>query len=177
MTHGEIQTVASTDARLIDIDRLQYETNEGPCVDAILQHESFVTGDLAAETRWPRFAPGAVRHGIRSMMSYRLFVTETTLGALNLYASQPDMFTASAMNDGRLFASHAAVALIGAQHEAQLEAAIESRDVIGMAKGILMHQHDVDPVAAFRMLTEASQASNMKVRDIATWLVEHRREL
>jgi len=177
VTRGVIHTVAPTDDLVTEIDRLQYETNEGPCVDAIDQHDTFVTGDLAAEKRWPRFAPEAVGRGIRSMLSYRLFVTETTMGALNLYSSQPDAFDPSAMDEGQLFASHAAVALIGAQHEAQLEAAIESRDLIGMAKGILMHQHDVDPATAFRLLTEASQASNMKLRDIAAWLVAHRREI
>jgi hypothetical protein len=111
------------------------------------------------------------------MLSYRLFVTETTMGALNLYLSKLDAFTTPAMNDGRLFASHAAIALTGVQHEAQLEAAIESRDLIGMAKGVLTHQHDVDAAAAFRLLTEASQAANMKLRDIAAWLVAHPREI
>ena len=111
------------------------------------------------------------------MLSYRLFVTDTTLGALNLYSSRRDAFDAVAENDGRLFASHAAVALVGAQHEEQLHAAVESRDVIGMAKGILIQRHDLDPSDAFRMLVEASQAANMKVRDIAIWLVANRRAI
>jgi hypothetical protein len=40
-----------------------------------------------------------------------------------------------------------------------------------------MHEHDLDPAVAFCMLIEASQASNMKLRDIAAWLVIHRREV
>jgi GAF domain len=102
-----ICTVGPTDDLVTEIDRLQYQLNEGPCVDAIAQHETFTTGDLAAEKRWPRFAPAAVRHGIRSMLSNRLFVTETTMGALNLYSSQRNAFNETAMNDGQLFASHA----------------------------------------------------------------------
>ena len=177
VTEGEIRTVAPTDALVGEVDRLQYETKEGPSVDAIALHETFKTGDLAMEERWPSFAPEAVRRGIRSMLAYRLFVTETTMGSLNLYSSRRNAFDEAAMNEGKLFASHAAIALVGAQTEAQLEAAIESRDLIGMAKGLLMQRHDLDPTAAFRMLTEASQASNMKVRDIAAWLVAHRREI
>lgn len=76
-----------------------------------------------------------------------------------------------------MFASHAAIALAGAQTEAQLHLAIESRDVIGMATGILMERHDLDAVQAFRTLIESSQASNIKLHDVAAWLVEHRRDL
>lgn len=111
------------------------------------------------------------------MLSYRLFVTRTTLGSLNLYARARDAFGDLTDDDGRLFATHAAIALTGAQTEAQLHVAIESRDVIGMAKGILMQRHDVDAVQAFRLLVESSQHANLKLHQAAAWLIEHRREL
>jgi hypothetical protein len=40
-----------------------------------------------------------------------------------------------------------------------------------------MERHDVDSVAAFRMLAEASQDTNMKVHQVASWLVASRRDL
>ncbi|WP_307793458.1 ANTAR domain-containing protein [Amycolatopsis sp. MtRt-6] len=55
-------------------------------------------------------------------------------------------------DDSRIFVTHAAIALAGAQTEAQLHVAIEHHDVIGMAKGILMNRHDIDAMQAFRML-------------------------
>ncbi|WP_307793247.1 GAF and ANTAR domain-containing protein [Amycolatopsis sp. MtRt-6] len=172
-----IRTVAPTDDTVRAIDEVQYRTRQGPCLDAIAEHQVFSTGDLAAEDRWPEFACAAVRFGVRSMLSYRLFVTDTTLGALNLYSRARDAFGKQTQDDGRLFATHAAIALVGAQTEAQLSAAIESRDVIGIAKGILMQRHDVDAVAAFRMLVESSQNANLKLHQVAAWLVEHRRDL
>jgi hypothetical protein len=69
VTQDGHRTMAPTSDVVVEVDRLQYETNEGPCVDAIAQHETFRTGDLGAEGRWPRFTPGAVRHGVRSMLS------------------------------------------------------------------------------------------------------------
>jgi GAF domain-containing protein len=111
------------------------------------------------------------------MLSFRLFVTNTSLGALNLYSAQPHAFGTNAQTEGQLFASQAAVALLSAQHEAQLFGALESRDLIGMAKGILMQRHGIDADGAFRMLVEASQTSNIKLRHIAAWLVEHRDEI
>ncbi|WP_410586272.1 GAF and ANTAR domain-containing protein [Amycolatopsis sp. lyj-23] len=174
---GRIRTVAPTADLVVEIDRIQYRTREGPCVDAIAEHEIFRVDDLTTEPRWPQFAPVAARTGVRSMLSYRLFLTDSTLGALNLYSGHPDAFSDRTEQDGRMFATHAAIALSAAQQEAHLRAAVEHRDTIGMAKGILMQRHDVDPVGAFRMLVDASQQGNIKLHQVATWLVEHRREL
>ncbi|WP_410575154.1 GAF and ANTAR domain-containing protein [Amycolatopsis sp. cmx-4-61] len=174
---GRIRTVAPTTDQVTEIDRIQYRTREGPCVDAIAEHEIFLVDDLTAEPRWPQFAPAAADTGVRSMLSYRLFLTDSTLGALNLYSGHSDAFSDRTAEDGRMFATHAAIALSAAQQEAHLRAAVEHRDTIGMAKGILMQHHDVDPVRAFRILVEASQQNNMKLHQVAAWLVEHRQDL
>ncbi|MFD0203336.1 MULTISPECIES: GAF and ANTAR domain-containing protein [Saccharothrix] len=157
----KVRTVAPTGDVVATIDEVQFRTGQGPCLDAIAEHRVFRTGDLIAEDRWPAFTPEAAATGLRSMLSYRLFVSDTTLGALNLYSRARDAFGDQADDDGRLFAAHAAIALAGAQTEAQLHLAIESRDVIGMAKGILMHRHDIDAVQAFRMLVESSQRTHV----------------
>ncbi|GGN29833.1 transcriptional regulator [Lentzea pudingi] len=172
-----IRTVAPTSEIVVTIDEVQYRTGEGPCMDAIADHQAYRTGDLSTETRWPGFTPEAIATGVRSMLSYRLFVTDTTLGSLNLYSRRVNAFSEQTDDDGRLFAAHAAIALVGAQTEASLRIAIEHRDVIGMAKGILMQRHDVDAVQAFRMLVESSQSTNVKLYEVADWLVTHRREL
>ncbi|WP_285741218.1 GAF and ANTAR domain-containing protein [Lentzea sp. NBRC 105346] len=173
---GKVRTVAPTCDIVETIDQLQYDMREGPCVDAIAEHQTYRSGDIGKETRWPVFGPAAAGHGIHSMLSYRLFVTDTTLGALNLYSSRFDAFEPRTEPDGRLFADHAAIALIGAQRHAQMTIAVEHRDTIATAKGILMERHDVDAARAFRMLVEASQKANMKLHQVAAWLAENRRE-
>ncbi|HEX3326032.1 MAG TPA: ANTAR domain-containing protein [Actinomycetota bacterium] len=45
--------------------------------------------------------------------------------------------------------------------------AVESRDLIGQAKGILMEREGCSADAAFRKLVEASQNRNVKVVDVA----------
>jgi AmiR/NasT family two-component response regulator len=50
---------------------------------------------------------------------------------------------------------------------AQLEQAIESRDVIGQAKGVLMERHQTGPDEAFAELCHRSQTLNVKLREIA----------
>jgi AmiR/NasT family two-component response regulator len=49
----------------------------------------------------------------------------------------------------------------------QLNQALESRDVIGQAKGILMERNRVTADEAFDMLRRASQQVNRKLRDLA----------
>jgi GAF domain-containing protein len=169
---GKLHTVAPSDPLVVKIDQVQYETGQGPCVDAIAEHDTFRTGRLTAETqRWPAFARAAADMGVESMLAWRLFTTGTTFGALNIYSSQPDAFDEDAVLLGELFAAHAAIALAGSRQQATLRAALATRDLISTAKGILVQRHHVDVHTAFRMLVKASQDTNTKLYDVAAWVI------
>lgn len=154
------------------VDEIQSETQEGPCVDAIREHQVFMTGTLSTEERWPNFAPRAHREtGVESILSLRLFAREDTMGALNLYSTQADAFADQDVEIGSVFAAHAAVALTNARREAQLEDKAASRDLIGMAKGIIMSRQHVSDEQAFDILRRASQRMNVKLRELAERVV------
>ena len=53
-----------------------------------------------------------------------------------------------------------------------LHRALESRDIIGQAKGILMERYDVDAAEAFELLVKLSQTSNTALTVVAEKLVE-----
>ncbi len=171
---GKIRTVEPTSQLVRTIDQLQYDLREGPCIDAIAEHETSRAGNVGNAARWPVFGPAAAHHGIHSLLSYRLFVTDRTLGALNLYSSRVDAFDRATEQDGRLLATHAAIALIGAQREEQLSTALESRDIIATAKGFLMGRHDIDAASAFQVLVKVSQSTNVKLHRVAARLVANR---
>jgi transcriptional regulator with GAF, ATPase, and Fis domain len=172
---GGIDTPAATGEVPRRVDALQYETGEGPCLSAIREHDVFVTGDLGCEERWPRFSRRAVDEtGIRSMLAFRLFLEEETLGALNLYSTRTDAFDERARALGAVLAAHAAVAMsaaTGQEQTEQLEAALTSSREIGMALGIVMTQSRLDRAGAFRALSQASQRMNVKLRDLAAAIV------
>jgi GAF domain-containing protein len=154
------------------VDRIQSETQQGPCVDAIREHEVFFTGCLSQETRWPHFARRANDEtGIQSILSLRLFAAENTIGALNMYSTLVDAFDDQDVAVGSVFAAHAAVALDNATREQDLENKAISRDVIGMAKGIIMARQQVTEAEAFDILRRASQRMNIKLRDLANRVV------
>ena len=52
-----------------------------------------------------------------------------------------------------------------------LHAALTSQPVIEQAKGILMARHCCGPDRAFRLLAQASQRENRKLRDVAAAVV------
>ena len=154
------------------LDDIQSETQEGPCVDAIKEHEVFITGSLSGEKRWPEFSRRAHDEtGVQSILSLRLFTSEDTMGALNLYSTKADAFDDQDIATGSVFAAHAAVALTSAQREAQLEDKASTRDVIGMAKGIIMARQHVSDDEAFAILRRASQRMNVKIRELADRVV------
>jgi AmiR/NasT family two-component response regulator len=51
-----------------------------------------------------------------------------------------------------------------------MQRAVDSRDLIGQAKGILMERNKIDDEAAFQMLVRTSQDTNLKLTNVATWL-------
>jgi GAF domain-containing protein len=153
-------------------DHLQSELREGPCMTAVWEEQSVLVDDLAAETsRWPRFAVRAVELGVASMVSYRLFVMDQTLGALNLYSGTAGSFDHESRTIAALFASYAAIALDSAQDADNLRRALSTRQTIGQASGILMERYGIGPDEAFTMLVRTSQHANIKVVDLARWLV------
>ncbi|HEX2577786.1 MAG TPA: GAF and ANTAR domain-containing protein, partial [Aquihabitans sp.] len=150
------------------VDRIQEETGEGPCIDAIREHEVFRTGNLEAEERWPNFASRAHDEtGVCSILSVRLFIEEDTMGALNLYSADLEAFDETDEALASVFAVHAAVAITSARREHNLEQKATSRDLIGQAKGILMARQQVTDDQAFDMLRRASQRMNVKLVEVA----------
>lgn len=109
-----VTTLASTDDLVDRVDRVQYEVDQGPCLDSIRYEATVRSDDLRAERRWPDFATRAADLGVLSMLSFQLFVREHDLGALNLYGAEVNAFDDTDEQIGLLLASHAAVAMIGA---------------------------------------------------------------
>lgn len=167
--HGRrrVETRAGTDELVWRYDRLQAELEEGPCVDAIWKDQVFQVDDMAREDRWPHYRPRVLELGVRSVLSFQLFTLEDTLGALDLFARQPYAFTEGSREAGWIFASHAAVAFAGAQRETQLREAIDTREIIGEATGIIMHRERVTEREAFEVLKRASNDANLKLREVA----------
>lgn len=168
---GRIESRAPSHSIPEYLDAVQMQLSQGPCLDSIREVKLVRVNDMADVTPWPRFASTAVSQGIRSMLTFQLFVDVESLGALNLYSSSVAAFDRSGEEIGWGLASHAALALAHTQSQGQLHEAVASRDIIGQAKGILMERYSLTEHEAFRLLIESSSRTNRKLRDVADELV------
>jgi GAF domain-containing protein len=159
-----------------EADQAQYRHNQGPCLQAISVHETIIIDDLAEEQRWPKWREAVLELDLRASISFRLFLVSDggseTFGSLNMFSSRPHAFDGTARALGQVFASHAAVALNAAITEAGLEQAVRSRDVIGLAKGILMERHDLGADEAFQMLRRTCNDRKITMRTLAEQVAE-----
>lgn len=169
-----VDTHATSHDALREVDSLQHRWKEGPCLDALRQQDTVQSNDLSTDERWPKWGPEVARLGFSSIVSYRLFSTENTLGALNLYGKSTSAFTADDVHDGVALAAHIGVALAGAQEVENLEKALGGRTVIGQATGILMERFDLTSERAFALLSKISQNKNLKLRHVAEQIVQVR---
>lgn len=154
------------------VDALQEQTRQGPCLETAFEQHTVLVPDLAADLRWPRFGAGAVGLGVRSMLSFQLYVQDDNLGALNLFSRDVGGFDEGSVAVGELFAAHAAVAYSAAQRESALERALATRGLVGQAQGILMERSRLTADQAFAALQRASQERNVKLAEVARRLVE-----
>ena len=166
-----VSTPAASDDLVAEIDRHQYGTGQGPCLQAAIDHEPVVRADdLRVDGRWPEFAKRVTELGILSMLSFQLYTDRETIGALNLYAEKPDAFNDESVQMGLLLATHAALAAAAKSTAGNLRVALASRDVIGQAKGILMERYRLTADQAFDLLIAASQRTQRKLNDVASEL-------
>jgi len=169
---GNIVSPATTDDVVNQLDKVQADHNEGPCVESIYDEEMVLVQDFGEHLeQWPHFARRALDLDVHSSLSFQLFSERNRAGSLNLFSRRAHAFGEEDRILGALFANQAGLALRGAQRAAQLDRAVASRDVIGTAKGILMERFGVDDDEAFQRLVRSSQETNLKLVEVARWLV------
>ena len=117
--------------------------------------------------RWPAFSARAADCDLRSVLALQLYAAGSELGALNLFSRSPRAFDESSRLVALLFATHASLLLHAIVRAGHLEQAVATRDVIGMAKGMVMTKHRLDEETAFRVLVRYSRDTNTKLREVA----------
>jgi len=176
---GRTFTVASSDSTALQVDELEKQLEQGPCLDAMDEAEpdQHLCADLTSGSQWPVLAERILEQtSVRGMAGFRLLVGDQKTGALNLFCDRPGGLDAASVDQGIVLASFVTVALLAA-HERQaagtLRAGLTSNREIGKAVGLLMAFHKITDVEAFSMLRKASQDMNIKLAEVARQVVEH----
>jgi GAF domain-containing protein len=154
-----------------ELDRLQLELDEGPCLDALRTVPVVVASQLDIDRRWPRYVSRAVDLGVRSQLAVRLVDAGRTVGGMNVYSTHSPGIDPETAGVAELFATQASVALVQARQVDGLRQALDTRTTIGQAVGILMSEYTLTAEAAFAYLVRASSHANIKLREIAARVV------
>jgi GAF domain-containing protein len=169
---GKITTLAPTDDVAVRADELQYELGEGPCLAAVLEEPVVQVDDILTDLRWPVYGPRAARDfGIGSQLAFQFRAEPHVRGGFNLYSDQPHSISIEDRQLAMLFANLAAAALGWSRQDDSLQKALETRNGIGQAIGIVMERYQLDPDRAFAFLVRTSQAGNIKLHRVAAGIV------
>ena len=166
------ELVGPADPLVEACEQAQADTGEGPSVEIGGGTAIVHCRDLTEETRWPAFTARAVAQGVRSLLACELPVGARRRGALLMCAARPAAFDEVAELIVPVLASRVSVALAYADKLEHLRRAIDTRQVIGQACGILMERHRITADQAFAQLVTVSQRHHVKLRELATRVVE-----
>ena len=170
VTQGKIEQVAAADDLAGICDNLQCNLGEGPSLDAAAHHDSVLIDDISRERRWSQFTPAVAAAGVRALMCVPFDVDLRTTGTINMYSSATGAFSGCS-REVELFTSHAGGAVAASREREHLREEIQSRDVIGQAKGMLMERYGIEADQAFDLLRTLSQDSDVTLTQIAQQVV------
>jgi GAF domain-containing protein len=172
-------TVASSSRHARNLDEIQYAFRDGPCLTAARTGRTVHLPDTHEDDRWPEYRGAAAALNIRSILAVPIPVDGEAQSGLNLYSPAPGAFNTDAVDTAGIFAREAsrslrlAVRIAGlADADEQLRAASESRRTINLAVGIIMAQNGCSQDAAMSILKAASNARNLKLREVAAAVVD-----
>jgi GAF domain-containing protein len=174
--------LAASHSELIALTDRERDLREGPSREALATGRSVLIPDVMRDTRWPRYAATAVRHGVRTVLVLPIEV-DVAIVVIGLYGVRPGVF---AQEDSlmSLLGEQISVALANIWEfddvltgAAQMQEALAGRSMIDQAKGIIMSKSGCSAEEAFEELKRVSQHHQVKVADLARLLVtEHQQK-
>ena len=181
LVDGEPTSAAVTDRLTMEIDLVQYQTGEGPCLAAMYDGDVVRIDILERDSRFTRFAPGALDRGLQSVLSTPLAANGRSVGALNMYSTEANAFDGGTEEAVRPMAEYAGHAIgTSPLYAYSLEMVdglvedLESRAVIEQATGVLMATQEETSEDALGHLRDLAMSSGESMRTVAEWVIAER---
>ncbi len=175
---GQLRLLAATSNQTRELELLQLQTEEGPCLECYATGLPVSVADLRTETaRWPRFVPAAREAGVASVHAVPMRAAGTVLGSLGLFGNRPGELSESDLLLGQTLAHIACVAILQevpprpSTVVPQLRAALTQRIVVEQAKGFLREHFNISVDEAFSLLRKYSRATGDHLTDVARQLM------
>jgi GAF domain-containing protein len=170
---GRSATAAATARVALELDLVQYDNNDGPCLRAYRNIETLRLDIVEASDAFPHFARAATSLGVLGVLSLPATWGAEVVATLNLYSRQGP-FDETAVSTGSVLAAQVAIAVSRSPEYAAARATVEQaqRDVddradLDVAKGLLMATQGCSAEQAEGLLRQAAGHETQTIVDIA----------
>ena len=176
---GRLRFVTAVSEASGDLERNQEQQQAGPCRDAYDTGDVVRVTDVREEsTRWPEFSAAATHLSVAGVAGIPMRLADQIIGALNLYASRPRVWSDEEIAVAGVLANVATSYVVNAsklrqqeQLTEQLQHALESRVIIEQAKGITAQQNSVTIDQAYQLMRGHARKNNASLRLVAEAIV------
>lgn len=176
---GVLHLLAATSSHVRKLEVFQLQREEGPCLDCFRSGMPVSVADLAAEqARWPRFSAVAAEEGFASVHAIPMRLRDQVLGALGLFGSSPGALSEEDAAVARALAHVASIAIVHQNHSlpasnvlSGLQAAVASRRLLEMAKGVIAELEGIGMDEAFVRLRRYAHLHQQRLSEVARQVV------
>ena len=176
---GELRRTIGHPDHISALEQVQQEQQAGPCVEAFHSGRIVVIGDLTHYAqRWPAYCATADGLGMTTVAGVPLQLSGNSVGAVDLYSSQPRPWPAEDLNAAQVLANMVTAFLVNAsklrqqeQLTEQLQQALNSRTVIEQAKGVLAESNRISVDEAFELIRRHARTHHVTVRAVSEAIV------
>lgn len=177
---GHLDLLAASSHQASELETLQAQLEEGPCVDAHASGEPVaVSGSAQMRSTWPAFGPTMLNAGYSSVHASPLRWRQSTIGAMGLFRRSDQAFTVEDDTFAQAFADIATTLivstqdLVGDELMTRLQTALSARTVIEQAKGVLAEQRGLGMAEAYELLLQSATNRREPLGDLATRIVRN----
>jgi GAF domain-containing protein len=174
-----LRTVAASDDRLAHLEDLQIAHQEGPCIDAFDTKQLVGVDNLEGDGRWPDFSAAAVGRHVRAVLASPLPYNQDAVGVVAVVSEDSHPWSPEGELALLAFTDLAALLIasmmLGEQRSelsVQLQGALDGRQVIEQAKGIMMGTQGISAREAYEQLRSRARSERRKLAAVCTDVVQ-----
>ena len=175
---GRPATAAMTGTVALELDLVQYDTDDGPCLTSFRTASTLRLDLYEQGEAFPHIAIAAQRVGIRAVLSVPAMWGDETIATLNLY-SRTGPFDESAETVAAVLAAQVAIAVSRSPEFAAARAVVEEaqrntddHSQISFATGLLIGSQDCTREQAEGLLRQAAAQDEQTILQIAQRIIE-----
>jgi GAF domain-containing protein len=174
-----LRSVAASDNRFTYLEDLQIRHQEGPCIEAYDTKQLVGVEDLTKDQRWPLFSSAAVDQQVRAVLASPLPYNQDAVGVVAVMSQDSNPWSPEGELALLAFTDLAALLIASMMQSeesnvlsSQLQGALNTRQVIEQAKGVLIGTRHMSARAAYEQLRAQARAERRKLTAVCTELVE-----